>query len=44
MKDANSVLTDEVNSHNKENLVIYLRFVDKDKNIREVSVGFLPLI
>ena len=38
-----SALADEVLSHNKEELANCLKFVDNDKNIREVFVGFLPL-
>ena len=39
-------MADEVTSHNSEVLVICIRFVDKDCNIRESFLGFskIPLI
>ena len=37
------MLADEVTSHNKEELAICVRFVEKNKNIREEFVGLLPL-
>lgn len=43
VKDAKyfSILADEVTSHNKEQIALCLRFVDKDKNIREEFLEFL---
>ena len=37
-----SVLAGEVTSYNKEELAVFLRFVVKDKYIKEAFVGFLP--
>ena len=35
-----SLMTDEVESHHTEQLPIYLRFVDKECNIREEFLEF----
>ena len=38
-----SQLVDEMTYHNKEEPAICLKFAEKNKNISEAFVGFLPL-
>ena len=38
-----SIMIDEVTSHNKEIMPVYIRFVDKNKNIREEFLQFTQL-
>ena len=46
IKDAKffSVMADEATTHNKEQCAFCVRFVDKEGNIREKVLEFLPLI
>ena len=46
IKDAKflSIMTDEATTHNKEQCAFCVRFVDKEGNIREEFLEFLPLI
>ena len=45
IKDAKhySIMADEVTSHNKEQLVLCARFVDKNDEIREEFIAFIHL-
>jgi len=38
-----SILADEATLHNVEHLAISVRFLDKNKNIREELLAFMPL-